>query len=133
MTAVQRIIISFGLGFVSPIAFVLGAEPFEVSGASSVKEIAGGCIAVALWLAIGQYWIARKAGSGLRCSWPGVTTADLVLLGWFLFMTAAESPRTVISQGVPMLVSGCFGSLAGSVIAALQEARTKSEQMRAKQ
>lgn len=115
---VKRIAISFWLGFSSVFVFVLGAEPFDAPRPTPVKAILVGCTALALFLAVGQFWIVRKGGLGLRAVWPGLVATDLAVLGWFLFMVAFETRSNVLSRGVPMLLSGCFGSLAGAVIAA---------------
>ena len=43
-----KILLSVVLGFFSLFVFIMGAEPFEVRGKTSIQEVLGGCIAVAL-------------------------------------------------------------------------------------
>jgi hypothetical protein len=72
---------------------------------------------VALYLAISQFLVARKSGGGLRADWPILVAMIAPLLAMFLLMAAVEKRGTVLAQGVPMLLAGCIGCLAGSVAA----------------
>src|ERR1039458_4685254 len=92
-----RIVISVVLGLLSPFVFIMGAAPFEVHGSNSVKEVLAGCIAVALYLAVCQFLVARSSGPRLRAdsavtrgssgeaipSWQHKTSRISVLMpGW---------------------------------------------------
>jgi hypothetical protein len=101
-----KILLSVVLGFFSPIVFIIGAEPFEVRGENSVQEVLAGCIAVALYLAVCQFLAVRNSGSGLRDDWPILAAMVAPLLAGCLI---------VEDSGLPMLLAGCIGCLAGSV------------------
>jgi hypothetical protein len=86
----------------------MGAEPFEVPGKNSVQEVLAGSIAVALYLAVGQFLAVRNSGSGFRADWPLLAAMVAPLLAVCLIMGSSD-------VGVPMLVAGSIGCLAGSV------------------
>jgi hypothetical protein len=93
----------------------MGAEPFEARGKTSVQEVLAGCIAVALYLAVCQFMATRNSSSGIRADWPILAAMMAPLLGMVLFIAAVENGDVVLAQGVPMLLAGCIGCLAGSV------------------
>jgi hypothetical protein len=108
------------LGLFSPIVFILGAEPFEVRGRTSLKEILAGCVALALYLALCQFLVARSAGSKgrTRAIWSSTFAAMLAPLAVaFLAMVVLEKPGVVLAQGLPMLFAGGTGCLAGALAA----------------
>jgi hypothetical protein len=101
-----RLMISLGLGFVYPIALIIGAE---LGGAI-------GCITVPfLLLAGGQFWISRKGKPGFRSACPGLLATNGVILGWSLFILVVE--RLSTATGVAIL--GLLSSFAGTAIASL--------------
>jgi hypothetical protein len=104
----RAVVLSAVVGFFTPFVFILGAEPFLLSG----------CVPVALYLAIAQFFIARKGDTGLRGKWPTLAAMDAPIVGWVLFIAAVEKRDVVFAQAVPMLLSGCAGSLAGALVAA---------------
>ena len=112
-----KIGLSVVLGLLSPLVFILGAEPFEVPGKNSVQEVLAGCIAVALYHAVCQFMATRNSSSGFRDDWPILAAMMAPLLAMFLFMAAVEKGGVVLAQGVPMLLAGSIGGLAGSVAA----------------
>jgi hypothetical protein len=112
----RRILFAAVLGLLAPFVFIIAAEPFEVIGKTSVKEVVAGSLAVALYLAICQFCVARKGSRGL-----GALTAMTVPL----FIELAFIDRNaVLTQGVPLLTSGFLGSLVGAVLAARAKPRT---------
>ena len=104
--------LSVVLGLLSPLVFIMGAEPFEARGETSIQEILAGCIAVALYLAVCQFMATRNSSSGLRADWPILAAMMAPLLAVVLFIFERDA---VLTQGVPMLLAGCIGCLAGSV------------------
>jgi hypothetical protein len=108
------------LGLFSPLVFMLGAEPFEVRGGNSLKEVLAGCVAMALYLALCQFLVARNARSAgsTRVVWSSLFIAMIAPLAVaFLAIVVLEKPSVVLAQGVPMLFAGCTGCLAGALIA----------------
>lgn len=108
------------LGLFSPLVFMLGAEPFEARGGNSLKEVLAGCVAMALYLALCQFLVARNARFEDRtlAVWSSVSTAMIAPLAVaFLAIVVLEKPGVVLAQGVPMLFAGCTGCLAGALIA----------------
>ena len=106
-----KIVLSVVLGLLSPIVFIMGAEPFEVRGENSVQEVLAGCIAVALYLAVCQFLAVRNSGSGLRANWPILAAMVAPLLAICLIM--------VSSDRFPILLAGLIGCLAGAAAAHL--------------
>ena len=106
-----KIVLSVVLGLLSPLVFIMGAEPFEVRGENSVQEVLAGGVAVALYLAVCQFMATRNSSSGLRADWPILAAMVAPLLATSFMMVAAGSSEV----GVPMLLCGSIGSLAGSV------------------
>ena len=107
--------LSVVLGLLAPFVFIMGAEPFEARGKTSVQEVLAGCIAGALYLAVCQFMATRNSSSGIRADWPILAAMMAPLLGMVLFIAAVENGDVVLAQGVPMLLAGCIGCLAGSV------------------
>jgi|SRR5450759_4164109 len=140
-----RIVISVVLGSLSVFVFAMGSGPFAVRGQNSVQESLAGSIAVALYLAVCQFSIARYNGCGVRTNiaeigridteaislgqysgsrisallfdWPILIAMVAPLLAMFLLMVSDEKGGTVLAQGVPMLVAGCIGGLTGALLA----------------
>ena len=103
-----KIVLCVVLGVLSPLVFILGAEPFEVPGKNSVQEVLAGSIAVALYLAVGQFMAVRNSSSGFRADWPILAAMAAPLLAVCLIMGSFD-------VGDPMLLAGLIGCLAGSV------------------
>ena len=110
-----KIVLSVVLGLLSPLVFIMGAEPFEGRGETSIQEILAGCIAGALYLAVCQFMATRNSSSGIRADWPILAAMVAPLLAVVLFIAAVEKGDVVLAQGVPMLLAGSIGCLAGSV------------------
>jgi hypothetical protein len=115
MTALSAI-----LGLFSPLVFMLGAEPFEARGGNSLKEVLAGCVALALYLALCQFLVARSVGSNgrTRAVWSSSFAAMIAPLAVaFLAIVVLEEPGVVLAQGLPMLFAGGTGCLAGALAA----------------
>lgn len=98
--------LSVVLGLLSPLVFIMGAEPFEAPGEDSVQEVLAGGVAVALYLAVCQFLATRNSSSGFRADWPILAAMMAPLAAVCLSME---------SSAVPMLLAGCAGCLAGAV------------------
>jgi hypothetical protein len=107
-----KIVLSVVLGVLSPLVFIMGAEPFEARGETSIQEILAGSIAVALYLAVCQFLATRNSSSGLRDDWPILAAMVAPPLAVVLLIFERDA---VLTQGVPMLLAGCIGCLGGSV------------------
>ena len=103
-----KILFSVVAGFFSPIVYILGAEPFEVRGENSVQEVLAGGVAVALYLAVCQFLATRNSSGGLRADWPILAAMVAPLLAVCLIMGSSD-------VGVPILLAGSIGCLAGAV------------------
>src|ERR1039457_1155624 len=105
-----RIVISVVLGLLSTFVFIMGAAPFEVHGSNSVKEVLAGCIAVALYLAVCQFLVARSSAPRLRAdsavtrgssgeakpSWQHKTSRiSVLMLGWPILVTMVAPLLTI--------------------------------------
>jgi hypothetical protein len=99
---------------------MLGAEPFEARGGNSLKEVLAGCVAMALYLALCQFLVARSARSAgsTPAVWSSLFVAMIApLVVAFLAIAIMEKSGVVLEQDVPMLFAGCTGCLAGALIA----------------
>jgi len=113
-------VLSAILGLFSPLVFMLGAEPFEARGGNSLKEVLAGCVAMALYLALCQFLVARNARFEDRtlAVWSSTFAAMIAPVPVaFLAIVVLEKPGVVLAQGAPMLFAGCTGCLAGALIA----------------
>ncbi len=119
-----RTLLSLLLGVPSAVVFILGAEPFEVRGGTGTSEIVAGCLALALYLAIAQFLVARKTGRSLRADWVIPVAMAVPLLAEFFLVVAVEKHTVVIRQAIPMLVGGSIGIFAGTRLAHRNRAST---------
>ena len=106
----RRILFAVVLGLLAPVVYLLAAKFFQVDGSPSIKGIAAGCLAVALFLAISQFCTARKGSRGL-----GALTAMTVPL--FIGLAVIGRSAFLVS-GLPMLIAGFLGIFVGAVLAA---------------
>lgn len=115
MTALSAI-----LGLFSPLVFMLGAAPFEGGGGNSLKEVLAGSVAIALYLALCQFLVARRErfASGTHAVWSSTFAAMIAPVPLaFLAIAVLEKADVVLEQGLPMLFAGCAGCLAGALTA----------------
>jgi hypothetical protein len=121
-----RILVSLALGVPSIFVFILGAEPFEVRGGTSVglSEVLAGCIALTAYLALAQFLVARKTERTLRADWPLAVAMAVPLLAEFFFVMAVEKHMVVLRQAIPMLLAGAIGILIGARLAHRERAET---------
>ena len=113
-------VLSAILGLFSLLVFFLGASLFEGNGGDSLKEALAGCVALALYLALCQFLVARNARfeDRTRAIWPSLFFAMIAPLAvMFLAIAVLEKPGVVLAQAVPMLFAGCTGCLAGALLA----------------
>ncbi len=106
-----KILLSVVLGVLSPLVFFMGAGPYEGGGGNPVGIALAGGVAVALYLAVCQFLATRNSSSGIRADWPILAAMVAPLLAVVLLIDKGD----VVTQGVPMLLAGCIGCLAGSV------------------
>ncbi len=118
----ENIGLSFGLGFLSIFAFFFAAESLEVKGKDSAQEIVAGCIALAVSMAIFQFLVSRRSARNMAARWPNVVSM-LAPLFAFVLLIAALEPRAFLLQGVPALLTGCAGALAGALAASNRDGR----------
>ena len=103
------------LVLLTPFAFMLGAEPFEARGRTSLAEVAAGCVAVILYLAFCQYRIALKAGQWPVVHWNMVIAMGAPMAASTALIASVEKWGTVLTQGLPMLLAGSIGVMAGAL------------------
>ena len=106
----RRILFAVVLGLLAPFVFIIAAELRGGYGRDSLKGIVVGSLAVALFLAICQFCVARKGSRGL-----GALTA--MTLPLFVGL-AVIGRNAVVANGLPMLVAGFLGICVGAVFAA---------------
>ncbi len=118
----NKVFLSAILGLPAPVVFILGAELFEVHGKNSFAENLAGCLAVALYLAFCQFWVAPKGRQEFRAKWPTLSAMIAPLLLAVVYIACKQKISFVWAQGILVLVSGCLGSLGGAYIAGRRDA-----------
>ncbi len=58
--------------------------------------------------------------------WPALVAMNLPVLAVVLIIAAVERLDVVLSQGIPMLLSGLVGSLAGAAVAVRRPATERA-------
>ncbi len=111
MKKLAIVLLSVVLGFVAPLAGIVGAAPFEVLGQDPIQERVAGWLAVALYVALCQLWLSRKR-DGFRANWPMMVG----LLG-SLLIACVLLVQGGIFHNWPLFISGCIGSFAGLLLA----------------
>jgi hypothetical protein len=112
----KRMLPLVGLGFLSPFVFFLGAAPFEVSGQNPNMERIGGSLAVALYCAVCQFWLARRSAKPATSSWARLSAMVLPIVATCLLVEVAEGGQSWRYSWGPLLVAGCVGSVAGVIL-----------------
>lgn len=112
----RRVLLSIFLGLFSPFVFIMGASPFEVVGQNSIKEIVAGSLAVALYLAICQFFVAPRGSRRLGAKWPTLVAMTAPLSVAVVLIALVEKHHVLLVQGLPV-ISGCLGIVAGAVAA----------------
>ena len=112
----KRILPLVGLGILSPLVFFLGAAPFEVPGQNPIMERVGGSLAVAIYCAVCQFWLARRSAKPATSSWARLSAMVLPIVATCLLVQVAEGGQSWRYFWGPLLVAGCVGSVAGVVL-----------------
>lgn len=102
----RMVLVSLFLGFTAlPVSFVAGAALEHSKG-----ELIAPCFAAALYLAFCQFWIAPRGSRGFWAKLPTLVASVTPLLVGIV-------PWTPLAWGIPVLTSGCLGSVVGAMIA----------------
>lgn len=102
----RMVLVSLFLGFTAlPVSFVAGAALEHSKG-----ELIAPCVAAALYLAFCQFWIAPRGSRGFWAKLPTLVASVTPLLVGLV-------PWTPLAFGIPVLTSGCLGSVVGAMIA----------------
>lgn len=102
-----------GLGGLAALVFILGAEPFEVPGQNPIGERLGGAVAVAVFFAMCQFWLARRDTAAGMSSWSAVTPMLVGLVATGLFVVTAEGPAQWRFFVAPALLAAVIGAAVG--------------------
>ena len=108
----NRILALVGLGILSPLVFFLGAAPFEVPGQNPIMERVGGSLAVAIYCAVCQFWLARRSAKPATSSWARLSAMVVPIVATCLLAEVAEGGQSWRYSWGPLLVAGCVGSVA---------------------
>ena len=102
----RMVLVSLFLGFTAlPVSFVAGAALEHSKG-----ELIAPCVAAALYLAFCQFWVAPRGSRGFWAKLPTLVASVTPLLVGIV-------PWTPLAVGIPVLTSGCLGSVVGAMIA----------------
>jgi hypothetical protein len=112
----KRILISIGLGLLAPFIAILGAEPFEVPGKNPPMERVGGALAVVLYCAACQFWLARQSTKAAASTWPSVAAMVVVIGAVCLLVIVTEGGQSWRFFAAPVLLAGFIGAVVGMVL-----------------
>ena len=112
----KRILMSFGLGLLAPFIGFLGGALFEEVGKNPPKETIAGMLAVGLYCAACQFWIARRSVKTVTSGWTCLAAMMLAISAIFLVLFVAEGDLEWRSFAAPILVAGFIGAVAGMVL-----------------
>lgn len=113
MRRVLRFLLLVGLGGLAALVFILGAEPFEVPGQNPIGERLGGAVAVAVFFAMCQCWLARRDAAAGKSSRSAVIAMLLGLVVTGLLVVAAEGPTQWQFFVAPALFAAVIGAAVG--------------------
>ena len=105
------------LGFGTPLVAFVSAAAFETPGTTSIREVTAMCIAIALYLAFCQFWVAPR---GRGRFWAKLLTVIALI-------APALVSRPPPAQPTLWLASVCLGSVVGALIAHWLTARPQRE------
>ena len=109
----KRILSLLGLGVVSPLVYLLGAEPFEVPGQNPIMERVGGSLALVIYCATCQFWFARGSAKPLNSKWARLSAMIMPIVATCIVVQFVEDGQSWRYSWVPFLVAGCVGSVLG--------------------
>ena len=120
MTTYMKVVVCAVLAFLVPIVGIVAGELSEHIRWIPYGGIVCGGLAMTLYCAIVQFCVARK-GHGLAANWPALVAMLLpltVLLVFTSLVVWKKHPDNILTNGLPMLISGYLGSFLGVVLAA---------------
>ena len=106
--------------------FILGAEPFEVPGQNPMGERLSGGVVLTLYLAFGQFMLARRGEPDGAAKWPAVIAMAVPVVAWASFFIWRDGRESAWITGLPMLVAGVCGIGCGAVLAARRAGKKKA-------
>lgn len=106
----QKPLLAFILGVLSFVVFMVSAEAI---GEDSEISVLTGCATGGLFLAVGQFVLVLKKDEA-EVEDETVIPMLAPVVAVFLLIAALEKWATVMAQGVPLLLAGCLGTLAGA-------------------
>src|SRR5690242_1133321 len=111
-----RILLSCLIGLFSVFAWFVGGSFFEGHGGHPVQENVAGCIALILYIVLGQVLLPRDPTADTAEDWRvrASMAAPLVLFAFLILSTEGGSQFLPLAL---MLAAGCTGVLLGGVLA----------------
>jgi hypothetical protein len=125
-----RILLSCIIGFFSFFASFAGAELFEVPGKNSVQENVSGCVALILYMVLGQFLLPRDPTADTAEDWRARASMAAPLVLFALLVLTTEGEKQFLPQ-VWMLAAGCIGVLSGGLLARLLTRSAQADAARA--
>jgi hypothetical protein len=111
-----RTLLSGIIGFSSYFAWFLGRAFVEVPGKNSTQEIVAGCIALILYIVLGQLLLPHDPDADAAEDWRVRASMAAPLLLFALLVLTLEGGKQFDSQ-VLMVAAGCTGVLLGGFLA----------------
>lgn len=107
-----RVAVSLFLGITALLVSSLAPFFVETPGTTSTLEFWAPSVAIALYLAFCQFWVAPRGASGLKAKLPTLIAATAPML-----VVMAVSGSGAPTHNLVWLASGCLGSVVGALIA----------------
>ena len=116
-----RILLSCLIGLFSVFAWFVGGSFFEGHGGHPVQENVAGCIALILYIVLGQVLLPRDPTADTAEDWRvrASMAAPLVLFAFLILSTEGGDP--ISPAGLDALAAGCTGVLLGGVLGAFAD------------
>lgn len=111
-----KFLLLIGLGGLSTLIFILGAEPFEVPGRDPIGEWLGGSVAVTVFFAVCQFFLARRDAAAGASSWPTVTGMLTGLAATGVLVMAREGRDQWLVFVVPAILAAFVGAAVGVTV-----------------
>lgn len=115
MKKFAKVLLSIVLGFLAPLAFIVGGSLFE----NTLRETLAGRVAIGLYCAACQFWLPRKGTGGFSANWPILAGMIGGLLAGCAFMVEGG-----LFHNWAQFVSGCLGSFVGFLLSTRRGGRS---------
>ena len=114
-----RILLSIVLGLFAPVVAFWAGAMVEVPGQNPIQEPIAASIAAAVYLATCQFLVTPRESRKLGANWPTMAAMGATLVAVCVVALAkGRGVRELLHIALPPVAAGCFGIVAGAIVAA---------------